>query len=484
MIWKSYTGKLPLIGLLLLFSLLIPLLTPDFSPSVEEPENHLLSRVQQREISIDVNVVGVLDAAKSHMISSNLDGLNGTIIYLIDDGKWVKKGEVLVRFDQAPFEKEVAKYEAQVESYTAAVQAARQVVAFEKNQVAREVANAEYGHSVAELDLKRLREGDGPLKLSQLEEDQQAVRIKLKRYQSFLADLKKLQAKGFDNPSEISSTKEQIAAHKGKLVSITKRYNSYKEHVLPALIESAKAKVENSKLILQQTIQGGKYRVAKTNAVLLQVKGTLKSKKAALNKARFELAKTEIKAPLDGIVIHYVTFRNGIKRKPREGDSVFVNQPILYLPDITQMVVNTKAREVDLHKIKLQQQGRIVVDAYPDADLTGELTFIGALATAEESSQSREKYFQVIFKVNEEDNRLRPGMTCRISIQAKSSKAAIAVPIQAVFSGADDDFCYVKGLLGGFEKREVVTGRLNEEFVEIVDGLQVGERVSLVKQKL
>jgi HlyD family secretion protein len=451
--------------------------------SNKDQDNLILVKAAKRDFSIELNIIGVLDAAKSHMISSGLEGLSGTIIYLIDDGKWVKKGDVLVRFDKASFEKEVAEFEAQVESYKAAVQAAEQVVAFEINQVDREITNAEYGHSIAALELKRLREGDGPLKLSILDEELQKVKTELKRYQSFLSDLNSLREKGFDNPSEIISTNEQISAYKAKLASVNKRYESYEKHVLPALIESAKAKLQNAALILQQTKQGGKFKIAKTKAGLLQVKGILKTKITGLDKAVFNLAKTEIKAPLDGIVIHYNTFRNGEKRKPREGDSVFMNQPLLYLPDISRMVVKTKAREVDLHKIELGQQSRIVVDAYPDARLTGELTFIGSLATAEETGPSHEKYFQVIFKVNEEDTRLRPGMTCRLAIQAQSVKDALSIPVQAVFTEDQENYCFVKKEQDGFEKRKVVTGRQNEEFVEIVEGLRSGEQVSLVRHR-
>ena len=147
------------------------------------------------------------------------------------------------------------------------------------------------------------------------------------------------------------------------------------------------------------------------------------------------------------------------------------------------MIIKTKAREVDLHKIELGQQARIVVDAYPDAILTGELTFIGALATAEDSRQSYEKYFQVLFKVNEENNRLRPGMTCRIAIQVEAVSDAITVPLQAVFTDDQNRFCYVKTRQDVFEVREVTTGRQNVEFVEITKGLDVGEQVSLIKQK-
>ncbi|AGF79013.1 RND family efflux transporter, MFP subunit [Desulfocapsa sulfexigens DSM 10523] len=453
--------------------------------SSEQPtDTQTVVPVSKHDFNIELNIVGVLDAAKSHMIASELEGTNGTIIYLINDGKSVVKGETVVRFDRALFEKEVTELEAQVESYTAAVEAAEQVVAFEINQVEKELVNARYGQSVASLELKRLEEGDGPLKLSGLMEERQKVQIELKRFQDFLTDLESFEKKGFKNPSEISSTKEKIAAYNTELSSVTKRYETYKNNVLPVLIESAKAKVQNAEMLVQQTREGGKHKIAKTRATLLQVKAMLKTQKSSLEKARLKLSKTEIVAPFDGIVIHYQTFRNGEKRKPREGDSVFMNQPILYLPDITRMVIKTKAREVDLHKIKLGQRGTIVVDAYPDAKLSGELTFVGSLAAAEESGESYEKYFQVLFKVNEEDTRLRPGMTCRISIQAESVTDAIAVPLQAVFTHDQDMFCYVKTEDGGFEARSVVIGRQNEEFVEILEGLTVGEQVSLIRQSL
>jgi len=454
------------------------------TPSGSDGEDQLLAEVKKRDFSIDLHIIGVLDAAKSHMISSGIEGANGKIIYLIDDGKRVEEGTTLVRFDRALFEKEVAELESQVKSYSAAVKAAEQVVAFEKNQVRREIVSAQYGESVAALELKRLQEGDGPLKLSVLQEEQQKVEIELKRYQSFLLELESFQKKGFENPAEVSSTKEKVAAYIRELASVNKRYDTYEKHVLPALIESARAKVQNTTMVLQQTEQGGKYKVAKVNATLLQVKGILQTKESALAKAIFKLAQTEIRAPFTGIVIHYKTFRNGEKRKPREGDSVFMNQPILYLPDVSKMMIKTQSREVDLHKIKLGQQGRIVVDAYPDARLTGELTFIGSLATADDSGKSFEKYFQVFFKVNEEDNRLRPGMTCRISIQVESLKDSISVPVQAVFMDDQKSFCYVKTGRGEFELRTVTTGRQNIEFVEILEGVDVGEQVSLVKQEM
>jgi HlyD family secretion protein len=440
-----------------------------------------LTTVKRQNLEIVLNTVGILDAAQAHMVSSELRGTDRKIIYLVDDGTKVKKGDVLVRLDPAPVEKEIEQLTAEVESHQAAVQAAMEVVAFEKNQVTGEITNAEYNVNIANLEFTSLKDGDGPLKVSQLQDEFHKAKLELDRYQSFYNDLIQLRNSGYDNSSEIASAKEKVTVYEDQFKAATNRYESYKQHVLPTLLESAKAKKQNAGLVLQQTIQGGKFRIAKAEAGLMQIQSQLKAKETALQQAGNELEKATILAPFDGIVIHYETFRDGEKRKPRIGDSVFINQPILYLPDISRMVVKTKVREIDLHTIALDQQGSIRVDAYPDKIFNGKMTFIGAVATAEVSGLGREKYFQMVFDLTEEDTRLRPGMTCRISIVTKSVPQALAIPVQAIFSEEQKTFCYVMKKFGSFEKRLVTVGSQNSDVAEIVHGLQEGEHVSMTK---
>jgi HlyD family secretion protein len=453
-----------------------------FSLDKKEGEGSgLLVRVERRDFSVELNVIGVLDAAKSHMISSGLSGNQGKIIYLVDDGKKVEKDELLVKFDPLPFQKEVELLEAEVASFLAAVQAGEQNVAFERNQVDREIGNARYALNVAVLELKKLEEGEGPLQISQLLEEQQKARMELQKHERYYRDLLDLKKQGFDNVSEIDATREKVEVLKKQFDTATGRYDTYIEHVLPALKESARAKKANAELALEQIGQGGVHKIAKAEATLNQIAGKLQAKQAALQQARSELDKTEIVAPFSGIVILYETFRDGEKRKPREGDAVFMGQPVLYLPDISSMIVKTKAREIDLYKLALGQMGRVTVDAYPDTVFSGELVFIGALATTETPQSGGEKYFQVTFLLDGGDRRLRPGMTCRISITARTLTNVLAVPVQALFQEEGVSFCFVDDGAGGFEKREVTVGARNEDLAEIVQGLQEGEQVSLVR---
>lgn len=440
--------------------------------------------VTRRSFTVDLNVVGVLDAAQSHMVSSEIRDSKGKIIYLIEDGVRVTRDDILVRLDPGPYENMVQQLQAEVAGLGAGVQAAEQSVSYEINQVESEIANAKYNLNVAELEYKRLRDGDGPLKISALQEEKDKAKLELQRYEAFFSDLEAMEKDGFDNKSEISTVKEKIAVYRDKLNTASDRYLNYKKHVLPALLESARAKKENSALLVDQTIEGGKHKIAKAQATLVQIKSKLEGKKSSLQFAKEELSHTVIRAPFDGIVIHFETFRDGQKRKPRVGDGVFPNQPILYLPDISKMIVKTKAREIDLHKLALGQIGEIRVDAYPDAEVTGELTFIGALATVAEASSGQEKFFQIVFTMNEEDKRFRPGMTCQVSVVSQSLENVLTVPLQAVFHDKGGDYCFVRNGFLGYERREVSIGAQNEDYVQVMSGLSAGQQVSLVEQDI
>jgi HlyD family secretion protein len=433
-----------------------------------------------QSFDITVNAVGVLDAARSHMVSSTIRGDRGKIIYLIPDGAKVVAGDVLVKLDPAPFEEEVRRLESEVHGLEAAVAANAQMLEWEKSQVAREIMNAEYNLKVAELDLRRLQHGEGPLKLTGLKSEMAKVEEEYKRYRDYIRDLEALSVKGFDNPREISSAREKCAELKEKYATAEKNYLCYRQHVLPSLVKAGEAKVKQADMELGQLKKGGVYRIAKTKAAYDEVCGKLEMVKSALVKARRELEATVMTAPSSGIAIHYEAYREGSKRKPREGDRVLQNQPLLYLPDISSMLVKTQVREIDLHKIAVGQPCSVAVDAYPDPVFDGSVSFVGALAAENLKLGRGEKYFELTVRLSGGDDRLRPGMTARVSILSDRVEDQLTLPVQAVFEEGGLTHCYLYREKK-YKKVGVTTGRQNEDRVVIRSGLKSGDRVSLIK---
>ncbi len=449
-------------------------------PDSYKESDFQLAEVSHRDFDILVNTVGVLDAARSYMLSSAIRGDKGKIITLIDDGARVNVGDTLVKLDPSPFEEEIHRLKGEVSSLESAVNAARQILEWEKSQVEREIRTAEFNVKIAKLEMRKLVEADGPLQMTQHKEETEKAREEYERYLSYLFDLEELKHEGYSNPTEIRLARKKSLELKEKYGAANKKYTNYTDYMFPALKETTDVRLEKAQAELEQIRKGSAFKIAKAVSALEEMKTRLETANTSLRQARDELDKTTIHAPFAGIAILYEAFRDGQKRKPRVGDRVLRNQPLLYLPDISSMIVRTRIREIDLYKIAVGQMCSVKADAYPDMLLKGEVTFIGSLASGRFGSVTAEKYFRVTISVKGENSRLRPGMTARISIMTDRVQNALSVPIQSVFNESGGTYCY--RLTGeGFRKANISPGRQNEDIVEITAGLREGDQVSLVR---
>jgi HlyD family secretion protein len=212
-------------------------------------------------------------------------------------------------------------------------------------------------------------------------------------------------------------------------------------------------------------------------AALRQAREKLQSTTAALNAAQIALERTVIRAPIPGIVVLPEAHRGGSKRKPRIGDVVWQNQPLVYLPDVSEMVVRTQIREIDLHKVNVGKPAVVRVDAYPDLRLSGQVQSIGVLAKPRDEGHRGDKYFSILVAVKEEDQRLRPGMSAKVEIQCNRVHEVLTVPIYAVFEEGGRWYCY-KDVKSSFEKQEVLLGVCSNDWAQVIDGLKEGDVVA------
>ena len=387
-----------------------------------------LAAAKPASFDITVNTIGTLDTERSYVVSSTIKGDNGKIAYIIDEGTYVKKGDVLIKFDSAHFEAEILRLTGELHSREASCAVRKQLLEWEKSQAEGNIRNAEFDLKDAMQDYSR--------------------------YVTYISDLKDLGKKGLHYPNEIFQAKKKA--------------------------EQLFSKQQRFKTAFEQIKKESVFKIAAATAELAKAKNEIETTKIALDNIKEELSKAVIHAPFAGIVVHYKTQRDNQKRNPRAGDSVWQNQPLLYLPDISSMIVKTLVREVDLHKITKGQKASIQVDAYPKLILAGQVTSIGVLASDGGEAEKGEKYFQVVVAIHGDNPSLRPGMTARVTLYTDAARNVLSVPAQAVFSEGVNQYCYV-GKGQNVKKVKVEIGRQDEDYVEIVAGLKNGDMVSLVK---
>lgn len=438
----------------------------------------LTATASLRDLEVSVHTIGRLEAVRATVVSSAVRGEKGKIIWIVADGVRVRQGDVLVRLDPTPFEEEVRRLEAKESEQTGLVEANEQIYEWEKSQAERGEEKALFDIRVANLDLKRVEKGDGPVELARLEGLAGQSQEVAQRRSAYLADLEALQARGYANPVEIADARRQAEEAAKAAATARRQLENYRDYALPSLIEKEQARAAQSVIDLEQTRKGDGFKIGKALAAVRQATRELQSTRVQLGTARRELGQTVIRAPLPGMVVLSEEAIGGQKGRPRVGDQVWQNQPLMYLPDLSRMQVRALVREIDLHKVVRGNKAGVRVDAYPDLQLEGAVESIGIMAESRSDSRSGEKYFQVVILIAGEEPRLRPGMTARAEINFARVRGTLAVPVQAVFREGAGEVCYVrrKAL---FERRPVTIGLRGDDWAQVTAGIAAGEEVAL-----
>ncbi len=155
--------------------------------------------------------------------------------------------------------------------------------------------------------------------------------------------------------------------------------------------------------------------------------------KAALDRARDELAKTTIVAPLDGTVSKL----NSRLGERVVGTSMMAGTEIMIVADLNAMEAIVDIGEIDIVLIAFGQNTRLEVDAFRDRKFKGTVSEIansskgsGQVGGGGGQSQEATK-FEVKIRVAEKEN-FRPGMSVTAEIETRSRTNALSVPIQSV----------------------------------------------------
>jgi HlyD family secretion protein len=436
-----------------------------------------LAQVQDGPFHLTLVEAGTLQARESRTYGSLIQSNQAKIVALVTEGKMVQKGDLLILFDATPFEEEIRKSQAALAQAQADLSKARQDYKLQEIQNGEELAAARQKVERSDLELKDVQEGKGRLKEEEARAAVANAERELKKTQTSLEDLKPLLAEGYITRQELERAEQAVARAEEELSLARRRRDSLMDFGRPLEVSQARSEALLTKESLRQLDSAASFRLEQKRAAIDSAESRIQEAASKLALAQQQLARCEVRADVPGIVVYRDVFHGSEQRKPQVGDQVWANQPLLILPDISKMVVETKVRETDIHKVERNQNVAVRVQAYPDLKLTGKVVLVGTLAQ-EERDRRGTKFFGVTVEVKESDPRLRPGMTARVEIQVEERAQALFVPLEAVFEKEGRSIVYVVGR-GGPRPREVVLGASNQDFVVIESGLRRGERVAL-----
>lgn len=169
-----------------------------------------------------------------------------------------------------------------------------------------------------------------------------------------------------------------------------------------------------------------------------------------------------LRAPIDGRVIDLQAAQGGYWND--------INAPLMTVADLSRVRLTAQVPERQLGQVFVGQPVRITLSALPGEVLHGEVAQIGDVLDA----QTRATPVRVL--LDNHDGRLRPGMYAQVQLEGRP-EPALTVPTGALLQDGLATRVYVEAANQRFVPRIVQVGAALGERVEIVSGLQAGERV-------
>ena len=308
------------------------------------------------------------------------------------------------------------------------------------------------------------------------------------------------------------STKESSIAQKEQIMTQLKNAEKILERNKQLLSDGiiSQADYDQSEASVENLSANMRAASASIRSAEESIKGSeysIESAQATLNELKTNLGRTTIKAPVGGIVSSL-----SVEQGERVvGTIQMTGTEMMRIANLNTMEVQVDVSENDIVRVKLGDKVEVEVDAYLDEKIMGSVSEIANSAsniTGAAAALNTDQVTNFAVKIRLDANSykklitpkqkypFRPGMSASVDIYTNQAKDVITIPIQAVTAKeidededndseksdeekTDDDFKEVVFVHSAdtVDMREVKTGIQDDEFIQILSGLELDEEI-------
>ncbi|MCA9265636.1 MAG: HlyD family efflux transporter periplasmic adaptor subunit [Planctomycetales bacterium] len=395
------------------------------------------------------NVVeeGEVESSSNIEIRCEVKTLNSsgiTILDVLEEGTYVKKGDILVQLDSSALE------QSRVQQQILCNAAEAKMIQSKNTSEAADIAFKEYEHGTYHQEEQTLQS-----EIFIAEEN-------LRRAREYVKYSRRLAARGYVTAQQLEGDAFAVEKAQTELETARTKLRVLQEYTKPKMMKQLEADIKSAEASYKA--DRSSYELELDN----------------LKDIETQIAKCTLRAPQDGQVVH-------ANEQSRRGDNEFVveagalvreGQAIIRLPDPTQMQVKAKINETRINLVEAQMPVTIRVDALGDISLDGVVTKVNEYPEPTSWFSSQVKEYGTEIKILQPPKEIRPGLTAEVTIHVERLENVVQVPTQSIYDHGGTLYCFVRQGEGWYAQK-VQVGGSNDKFVHITEGVQVGDDVAL-----
>ena len=445
------------------------------STQSDAASTNAMHTVKKGPMLISVTESGELKALKEISINCEVNGQN-QVIFLVDEGKEVKKGDLLVEFDSADLKSRINRQEIEYQSAMSSYNQAKENLEIRKSLNTTEITTAKLNLNFAILELKKFKEGQWPLDIKQQKSKIALAQDELIRAKDRLNWTTTLQEKGYATRSELESDSLSVKRKELEIEQEQEKLKLMETYDFPQKLEKLQADVEKATQELDRVKRKAKAELSQSMSDLRAKEANMKNHEDELKDMRDQLEKMKIFAPQDGLVVYH---KSRWSEAIQVGGTVKNRQTLMTLPDISTLTAEIKVHESRIGQIVVGQLAYVTLDIMPDRRFKGTVNRAAPMPDPSSWWNPGLKEYSVQVIIDDQlPADVKPGLSAKAQIIIDKLDDVLNVPVQAVTTQKRVPVCYVKKG-GTFKVVPVQPGAYNDTSVAVKEGLTEGDEIML-----
>lgn len=404
--------------------------------SEDETQVGMTHRISRGDLVVTIDEQGIVESEENFEIKSKVRGRNA-VLWIIDSGSFVKKGDELVRLDSLFIEEQVDERT----KYSNWSQSAA-------DSSAARLANAEL--AVDEYDNGRFR-----TEVMSQEKDIAVAKSALQNARDRLKHASAMASSGFISELEIEERRFAVEQARLDLKLKETQLNVLQEFTYKEQLQTLRGQFTAAKATHEANVERAMADASRRD------------------RAVEELPFCVLRAERDGLVIH-PNAAQWESAPISEGTNVHKDQVLLLMPDLDRMQVKLGVHESKVKRVKLGQDARVTLT---DGVLEGSVSEVASIAKPASWWTANQVRYDTYVSLPSRAG-LRPGMSAEVEITIANYEDVLLIPVAAVVETESGSFCWVKSA-DDVRRRQITLGDSNDIFSIVSDGLRNGEEVLL-----
>jgi len=438
-------------------------------------------QVRKGPLKISVEESGTI-RPRDQVILRNEMWDDTTILSIVEEGKRVQKGDLLVELDATQVEREMQTQKLELQNDEAEYISSRENLEVVRNEEESKIDQAELTLQFAEQDLKKYKEGEYPKQLKEAEAAITIAKAELNQAQEDLKWSKILYDEKYLSQSDLQQ--DELAAQQAKLsldmakedLQLLKNYTHKRQ------LAQLNSDLKQAGMAMERTIRSASANIVEASSRYFWRQERYEEEKEDYRRLQEQVENSKIYAPIDGLALYASSVMEDWEDdedRIRVGAEVDERREIIFLTAAEEYNVDIQVQETDLNKVEKGMPVSLTVDAIPEESFKGKVHYVSPLPNQRQQYLNPNlKVYNTDIQIEGEVEALRNGMSCKAEIIVEEYEDVIYVPIQAVVRVEGPSVVYVRNG-NQVELRPVKIGMDNNRMLHIKEGLQEEEYVLL-----